>query len=191
MTTPSSPPISMEDVRAELGVGYPISLNQSNVLQLAGFASAPISLLDLLGKSSLVINALSVQQSLIGSDPDTGDPYYAYGFSDGGGYDGVPGSNLTFGSLQGGNVSTYTTNAVYSYQDVGGDNTCFITRLSYGAGHFSGWTIKLYSIPGNVIATGTLTYQFNVDQTQTYFVDGQPTFLTPYAGQSIYVSVQP
>lgn len=190
MTTPSSPPISMEDVRAELGVGYPISLNQSNVLQLAGFSSAPISLLDLLGKSSLVINALSVQQYAIGADPN-GDPYYAYGFSDGGGYDGVPGSNLTFGSLQGNNVSTYTTNAVYSYEDVSGNNTCFITRLDYGAGHFSGWTIKLYSSPGNVIATGTLTYQFTVDATQTYFVDGQPMFLTPYAGQGIYISIQP
>lgn len=197
MTTPSSPPISMENVRAELGVGYPLALNQSNVLQLAGKAGPPISLLDLLGKSNIQRNGMFIQQLYVNDDPD-GNPLYAYGFNDGGGFDGPPASNVSFGSLSGNNVSTYTTNGLYSYMNNSPGSspsdftTYWITRLAYGAGNFNGWTLKVYSGPSdtNPIATATASYLYSVDQTQSYSFS-VPNLFVPYSGQTLYVSIQP
>lgn len=58
MALPSSPPITMAQVAAELGVSLPLSLGDSRVRTLAGKPSGNISMLDLLGKSSVtaVIN---------------------------------------------------------------------------------------------------------------------------------------
>jgi len=52
MTTPSSGPISLSDVAAELGIGMPLSLGDPRVRALAGVPSGPISLGQLRGKSA-------------------------------------------------------------------------------------------------------------------------------------------
>lgn len=53
MTLPSSPPISLKQVGAELGVSsVNLSLSDSRVRTLAGVPSGPISLHNLLGKSA-------------------------------------------------------------------------------------------------------------------------------------------
>lgn len=186
MTTPSSPPISMENVRAELSTSYPISLNQSNVLQLAGKSAAPISLLDLLGKSNVTSNAMFVAQFQVGSDPD-GNPLNAFGFSDGGGFDGPPGSGSQFGSLQDGNISGYTTNALYTYEPEG--TTYFITRGSYGAGFFSGWQIGVWT-GASFITAYTLSYLYSVDATQSYTTSGGG-WVQAYAGTSQQIALKP
>lgn len=54
MALPSSLPISMSQVAAELGVALPLSLTDSRVRALAGVASGPISLSNLVGKSNAV-----------------------------------------------------------------------------------------------------------------------------------------
>lgn len=52
MTLPSTPPISLAQVAAELGVALPLGLDETNVRNLAGKPTGPVSLLDLLGKSA-------------------------------------------------------------------------------------------------------------------------------------------
>lgn len=52
MALPSTGPISLGQVRAELGLSGPISMGSGTVRSLAGVASGPISLYNLLGKSS-------------------------------------------------------------------------------------------------------------------------------------------
>lgn len=54
MALQTTRPISLGDVRTELGLTGPISLGQAEVRALAGIPSGPISLGDLLGKSSVV-----------------------------------------------------------------------------------------------------------------------------------------
>lgn len=66
MTLQSSPPISLGDVANELGIALPLSLGDSRVLSLAGKSGPPISLSDLLGKSSHFstnVNVTSSQQN--------------------------------------------------------------------------------------------------------------------------------
>lgn len=52
MTLPTSGPISIGMVAAELGIGLPLSLGDSRVRALAGIPSGPISLGDLRGKTA-------------------------------------------------------------------------------------------------------------------------------------------
>ncbi|UEP31620.1 MULTISPECIES: hypothetical protein [unclassified Burkholderia] len=51
MTLPASPPMSLSQVATELGLSLPLSMSHAWVLALAGKASAPMSLSDLLGQS--------------------------------------------------------------------------------------------------------------------------------------------
>ncbi|WP_175692961.1 hypothetical protein [Burkholderia ambifaria] len=51
MTLPASPPMSMSQIAAELGLGLPLSITHGWVLALAGKASAPVSFSDLLGQT--------------------------------------------------------------------------------------------------------------------------------------------
>lgn len=52
MTLPTSGPISIGSVAAELGIGLPLSLGDSRVRELAGVPSGPISLGNLYGKTA-------------------------------------------------------------------------------------------------------------------------------------------
>lgn len=52
MTLPSSFPLSMSQVAAELGKSLPLSLLNPDVVALAGKSGPPVSFSDLLGKSS-------------------------------------------------------------------------------------------------------------------------------------------
>jgi len=54
MALPSTGPISLANVRSELGLSGAISLGQSNVRTLAGLGSGPISLSSLHGKSTAI-----------------------------------------------------------------------------------------------------------------------------------------
>ena len=59
MTLPSSGPITMAQVAAELGISASgLSLNDSRVRQLAGKPSGAISMADLRGKSSVWVATL-------------------------------------------------------------------------------------------------------------------------------------
>ena len=60
MTLPTLGAITIGQVATELGIGLPLSLGDSRVLQLAGKSGAPISLSDLYGKSALSITGFSV-----------------------------------------------------------------------------------------------------------------------------------
>ena len=64
MTTPSSPPISLKDVANELGIGsVGLALGDGRVRALAGAPGGPISLHDLLGKSSYTPITVTVPSS--------------------------------------------------------------------------------------------------------------------------------
>lgn len=54
MPLPSTGPISMADIRSELGLSGAISLGQSNVRSLAGLASGAIAMSALRGKSAAI-----------------------------------------------------------------------------------------------------------------------------------------
>jgi hypothetical protein len=165
-----------------------MSLNDTSVRNLAGISSGAISILSLLGKSYLTLNTLSVQNYGGGA---------AYGFSDGGGFDGPPYSDQTFGSLAGASIGGYTTNALYSYTETTGDpdsgyvtviETCWITRSAYGDGVFNGRSIGIYS-GSTLIDSSVLTYQYDYgDGTQTYFL-ANTTFFAPYSGQGISIGL--
>lgn len=60
MTLPTTKPISMSQVAAELGLSFPLSLTDSRVRALAGKATGTISLTDLLGKTaSGIVNPIN------------------------------------------------------------------------------------------------------------------------------------
>lgn len=65
MTLPTSAPISIGQVAAELGLSSPLSLGDSRVLALAGKSGPPISLTDLYGKSAQA----ALTGSAMGSNP--------------------------------------------------------------------------------------------------------------------------
>lgn len=69
MALPASGPISLAQVRTELGLSGPISLGQSQVRSLAGVASGPISLSNLHGKSA-ALPSLTVNKSSNASGSD-------------------------------------------------------------------------------------------------------------------------
>lgn len=69
---PSSGPISLGDVAAELGIGLPLSLGDSRVLALAGKGSPPISLSDLYGRSAYTPMTVTGIDDSRGADTSVG-----------------------------------------------------------------------------------------------------------------------
>lgn len=84
MALPSSPPITMAQVAAELGISLPLSLGDSRVRALAGKPSGDISMLDLLGKSSVdySINPINFESVTVNTT-STGGSSSSPNFKDG------------------------------------------------------------------------------------------------------------
>jgi hypothetical protein len=82
MTLPTSGPISLVQVRAELGTGGPISLDQPDVRALAGVDTGAIGLLDLRGKTGPGSGAAMTVTATDGADtgeaPGSAFTAYAY-----------------------------------------------------------------------------------------------------------------
>lgn len=180
MTTPSQPPISMENVRAELGASYPISLNQPNVLELAGKSGPPISLLDLLGRTHVALT------SMYSAYQPEGDGYNV-GFSD-----GTIAGYAQFGSLAGGAISGHPVNCfvtIYSNNE-GNPNFNTVLIVPNSAGSFDNWYLRLYNTSGTLLEVARIVYSGPVGVTsQQYSAASNITMLNSYQNQSVLVSL--
>jgi len=111
MALPSSGPISLAQVRAELGVGGAISLGAANVRGLAGVGSGPISLAHLRGKSAVVglgsFSLYAVNSQTSADFLDTGSMPGSYGSVS-------PGSIMGAGIVQI-RINRSLYNGTYSY----------------------------------------------------------------------------
>lgn len=135
MTTPTNPPISLENVRAELQTSYPISLNQANVLQLANKSGPPISLLDLLGKTNAPMIATVVSNE------------YNDGVDDWWGYDDGTITSHSFGSIV--NSGSVVINSITS-------SSTSVTYLACNQSNFTGKSITITHVASGSSQTGTL-----------------------------------
>lgn len=80
MTLHSSGPISLAQVRTELGLSGPISLGQANVRALLQKTSGPISLHDAYGKANRITHAYTFDEHRVGQKYLTGyNPTYGMG----------------------------------------------------------------------------------------------------------------
>lgn len=149
MTLPTTGPISLTDVMNELrtvnsGRAYPISLGDSDVRNLAGVPSGPISLTDLRGKTAV---APYTPMSVSGN----GDYVYGYSGAGGGTLYAHPGINVS------GGAPPYT----FSWSFTSNPSGCGLINPTAQSCTVS----KSYS--GNTVGSATAVLQCWVSDTQT------------------------
>lgn len=155
MPLPSSGPISMAQVRAELGGSGPISLGTSNVRSLAGLGSGAISLASLRGKSAAVglgsFSLAAANNQPDGNTLNTGQYSGAYG--------SVSPSSVMGYAITSSRITRLLSNGTYTYSlhlqlnGAGSTQTAAVRGISIGGITIAGYITRDTDLKGNLVNT--------------------------------------
>lgn len=150
MALPSSGPISMAQVRSELGLSGPISLGTSAVRSLAGLGSGAISLANLRGKS-VAVGLGSFNLAAVNSQ--TSADILNTGFSSGY-YGSVSPSTVLGAGIQQARIQRTLSNGTYSYivyfqlNTPGTTNTAAVRGITIGGVTIPGYLTRDQDLKG-------------------------------------------
>ena len=154
MTLPASPPITMAQIAAELGLAFPVSLSHSFILALAGKSSVPISMSDLLGKTG----SANFTTSNSYAAPSGSSLNFPFGFIVtlwGGTISGISqdqNNNITLSFATGSGVQAPSWNGNFKFTDVNTGETATLTKQN----------ATLWGAVGQVLPPSNVTHTYTL-----------------------------